>query len=127
MRGRRWVGLSWAVVWAAPVVVGLAGLGTWLFLMEAMGYGMARLLAPLAEGADIAAPRGSAYVAAFFLASFTAVVAATVLAWLADRRWPAGRPGVRGLVSATVAAPLAVAVLLLRLGIDPVDFALSLV
>jgi len=110
--------LTWALGFTGVTVVGLAALSVGLLLMRALADGAMRVVAPEAR---IASLGSGAFGWAFALAAGVALVTAAVVARLAERtaarRWP---PVLQGLVAATVAAALALVVLLVRLGIDPI-------
>lgn len=116
--------MTWALGLTGITLLVLVVLSVGLFLMLALAYGSATALVP---AAGIASPDARRFRWAFLLASAVAVVGAVVgaavVARLADatpsRRWP---PVLQGLIAAGVAAFASVVVLLLGLGIDPVDF-----
>lgn len=112
--------MTWALGLTGITLLVLVVLSVGLFLMLALAYGSATALVP---AAGIASPDARRFRWAFLLASAVAVVGAAVVARLADatpsRRWP---PVLQGLIAAGVAAFASVVVLLLGLGIDPVDF-----
>jgi len=112
--------MVWALGFAGVIVIGLAVLSVGLFMMDGLAYGFTTVLSPETE---LAPPDAAMYGQAFVLAAGLAVVATAGVARLGEgtaaRRWP---PVLQGLVAAAVAASASLSVLLLRLGIDPVDF-----
>ena len=117
--------MTWALGFTSVTLIGLAVLSGGLLLMLALAGSSMKVFAP---GAEIATIDSSTFRSAFTLAAGVALVTAAGVARLTEctaaRQWP---PVLQGLASAAVAAVLSVLVLLLRLGIDPVDFLTALV
>jgi hypothetical protein len=113
----------WALAFSAVSTAALLALAWALLIAHALGYGVAAVMAPEA----VAAPDGDRYRVAFAIAAILNLAGAMTLAWLASRTpartWP---PAAQGLAGALFAAVAAACVLLLALGISPVDFLAAL-
>jgi hypothetical protein len=113
----------WALAFSAVSTAALLALAWVLLIMHALGYGVAAVMASEA----VTAPDGDRYGLAFAVAAIVNLASAATLAWLASRTpvrtWP---PAAQGLAGALLAAVAAVCVLLLALGIRPVDFLAAL-
>lgn len=118
----RWGALVWSVGFAVLTSVGLVVLTWALLVMDAV---VAMALAVASPDAEVAV--GGHYGRALALGVALNLVLAPVLSLALmrtpARTWPAW---VQGLASAGMAAVSAGAVLLLVVGIDPVDFVLGL-
>lgn len=115
--------MAWALAFAGITVLGLAVLGVGLFMMHGLVYGFSTVLTPAISPTEIAPPDEDMYGWAFILAAGVAVVLTAGVARLGERTaarlWS---PVLQGLVAAAMAAVPSLVVLLLLLGIDPVDF-----
>ena len=115
----------WAAVFSALLAACLVGLAMVLFLMDALATGVATVLSPDSE---MNGPAASVYVEAAVLATVVVLLLGQGLVRLVARTgaatWP---PALRGIGAAVVAALIGGAAMLLRLGIDPVDFLAALV
>ena len=109
----------WALGFAAVTTVGLALLGLGLFIILALIYGGAAVIGP----GTIAAPDDARYALGFTAAVIVNLASASALALLVchtpGRTWP---PALQGFAAAVLAAVVACCVLLLAVGINPVDF-----
>lgn len=119
--GNRRPGLAlpwWALAYAFVTTAGLAMLAWAILVLDALTYGTVRVL----DLATVDPPVADDYGAAFAVAVTANLVGTFVLSRLALRTsaasWP---PALAGLLVATVSGAVAVCVLLLPLGIDPVD------
>lgn len=106
-------------------MIGLAVLSVGLLLTLTLVEGSMKVFVPESE---IASTDSGTFRWAFALAAGVALVTTAGVALLTEctaaRRWP---PALQGLAAAAVSALLSLVVLLLRLGIDPVDFLTALV
>ena len=111
--------MAWAVGFTAVTVVGLAGVSAGILLLQGLLFGVAEVFFPASAGPPTG---GDTVRRAFVLAAGCAVVVTAGVARLNEatvvRRWP---PVLQGLLAAAVGAPVSLVVLLLGLGIDPVD------
>ena len=111
--------MAWAVGFTAVTVIGLAGVSAGILLLQGLLFGVAEVFFPASAGPPTS---GDTVRRAFVLAAGCAVVVTAGVARLNEatvvRRWP---PVLQGLLAATVGAPVSLVVLLLGLGIDPVD------
>lgn len=114
--------LGWALGLVAVTTVGLAVLAWALVMMHGLTYGALTVL-----GTDIEAPDLDRYAVALGVGALTNLGVGLGAAWLAEgtraRRWPAWAVGV---LAALLAAVVAGSVLLLMVGISPVDLVLGL-
>ena len=111
--------MAWAVGFTAVTVIGLAVVSVGILLVLGLLSGVAEVISPASAGP----PTGVDTVRwAFVLAAGAAVVVTVGVARLNEatvvRRWP---PVLQGVLAAAVGAPVSLVLLLLLLGIDPVD------
>lgn len=113
----------WAAVLSALAAAGLVALDVVLLLMDALATGAIAVLDP--ESEDLS-PTSADYAEAGVLGSTVALVGSQVLVLLGARtavtRWP---PVLQGLAATLLASVLGTVALLLRLGIDPLEFAVA--
>jgi hypothetical protein len=115
----RYQAVWWAFGFAVVTTAGLALLGLGLFMVFALTYGAAAVVGP----EMIAAPDDARFALGFTAAAIVNLASAPALALLAGhtpcRTWP---PALQGFAAAVLEVVVAGCVLLLGVGINPVDF-----
>lgn len=122
--GRPAAPLWWALVFGALSTVGLGALALGLLVMHGLMYGTLAVIGPEVR---IPPPGGDRYPLAFAAGVMANVTVGVTLMWLALRsRARTWSPVLLGLSVALVAGLAAASVLLLVLGINPLDFVAAL-